>query len=97
MTAGPSTPLAATGFSATALGIGRPDANGDTIYNGAQDNATGIAHLVEQARAFAKGPRPDRSIVFLAVTAEEKGLLGSTYYSRHPVVPWERTTNSKCN
>jgi Zn-dependent M28 family amino/carboxypeptidase len=73
------------------LGIGRPDANGDTIYNGAQDNATGIAHLVEQARAFAKGPRPDRSIVFLAVTAEEKGLLGSEYYAANPLYPIGKT------
>ena len=46
------------------------------IYNGAVDNGTGIALLIEQARAFVRGPRPDRSVVFLAVTAEEKGLLG---------------------
>ena len=50
------------------LGIGLPDANGDRIYNGALDNATGTAHLIEQARAFAKQPRTDRSVVFLAVT-----------------------------
>ena len=59
------------------LGIGKPDAEGDTIYNGALDNATGIAQVIEQARWFASEPRTDRSIVFLAVTAEEKGLLGS--------------------
>src|SRR4030095_16622166 len=47
------------------LGIGKPDANGDNIYNGAVDNATGISHLIEQARAFARGPQPDRSVVFL--------------------------------
>ena len=67
------------------LGIGKPDATGDRIYNGAVDNGTGIAALIEQARAFAQGPRPDRSVVFLAVTAEEKGLLGSTYYATHPL------------
>jgi Zn-dependent M28 family amino/carboxypeptidase len=73
------------------LGIGKPDANGDTIYNGALDNGTGISHLIEQARAFAKGPRPDRSVVFLAVTAEEKGLLGSEYYATHPLYPIGKT------
>jgi Zn-dependent M28 family amino/carboxypeptidase len=73
------------------LGIGKPDANGDTIYNGAVDNATGISQLIEQARAFARGPRPDRSVVFLAVTAEEKGLLGSEYYATHPLYPLAKT------
>ena len=67
------------------LGVGKPDATGDRIYNGAVDNGTGIAELIEQARVFAHGPRPDRSIVFLAVTGEEKGLLGSTYYATHPL------------
>jgi Zn-dependent M28 family amino/carboxypeptidase len=73
------------------LGIGKPDANGDTIYNGAVDNGTGISQLIEQARAFTRGPRPDRSVVFLAVTAEEKGLLGSEYYATHPLYPLART------
>jgi Zn-dependent M28 family amino/carboxypeptidase len=73
------------------LGIGKPDANGDAIYNGALDNATGIAHLIEQARAFTREPRPDRSIVFLAVTAEEKGLLGSEYYAANPLYPLGKT------
>ena len=73
------------------LGIGKPDANGDKIYNGAVDNATGISHLIEQARAFARGPQPDRSVVFLAVTAEEKGLLGSEYYATHPIYPLAKT------
>jgi Zn-dependent M28 family amino/carboxypeptidase len=73
------------------LGIGKPDANGDAIYNGALDNSTGISHLIEQARAFAKGPRPDRSVVFLAVTAEEKGLLGSEYYAANPLYPLSKT------
>jgi len=73
------------------LGIGRPDDRGDTIYNGALDNATGIAQLIEQARAFAHEPRTDRSIVFLAVTAEEKGLLGSEYYAQNPLFPAAKT------
>jgi Zn-dependent M28 family amino/carboxypeptidase len=73
------------------LGIGKPDANGDSIYNGALDNASGISHLIEQARAFAKGPRPDRSVVFLAVTAEEKGLLGSEYYGANPLYLLSKT------
>ncbi|MBV9527448.1 M28 family metallopeptidase [Sphingomonas sp.] len=73
------------------LGVGKPDATGDTIYNGAVDNATGVAQLVEQARAFAHGPRPQRSIVFLAVTGEEKGLLGSNYYATHPLYPLGKT------
>jgi Zn-dependent M28 family amino/carboxypeptidase len=73
------------------LGIGKPDANGDNIYNGAVDNGTGISHIIEQARAFARGPRPDRSVVFLAVTAEEKGLLGSEYYATHPLYPLAKT------
>jgi Zn-dependent M28 family amino/carboxypeptidase len=73
------------------LGIGKPDATGDTIYNGALDNATGIAQVIEQARWFASEPRTDRSIVFLAVTAEEKGLLGSEYYATHPLYPLGKT------
>jgi Zn-dependent M28 family amino/carboxypeptidase len=73
------------------LGIGKPDDRGDTIYNGALDNATGIAQLIEQARVFAKEPRTDRSILFLAVTAEEKGLLGSEYYAQNPLFPLAKT------
>ena len=73
------------------LGIGRPDARGDTIYNGAVDNATGTAAVIEMGRAFASGPRPDRSMVFLTVTAEEKGLLGSEYYAANPVYPLGKT------
>jgi len=69
------------------LGIGKPDATGDRIYNGAIDNGTGLAQLIEQGRAFAHGPRPDRTVVFMAVTAEEKGLLGSEYYATHPLYP----------
>ena len=73
------------------LGIGAPDARGDRINNGAVDNATGIAALIEMGRAFAHGKRPDRSVVFLAVTAEEKGLLGSEYYAANPLYPLATT------
>jgi len=73
------------------IGIGAPDANGDIIYNGATDNATGIAHLIEQARAFAREPRTDRTIVIMAVTAEEKGLLGTEYYVANPLFPLSKT------
>ena len=60
---------------------------GDQIYNGAMDNATGIATMLEVARAFAEsGTRPKRSILFAAVTAEEDGLLGAEYLAKHPVV-----------
>jgi Zn-dependent M28 family amino/carboxypeptidase len=73
------------------LGVGLPDATGDKIFNGAVDNATGTALLMELGRAFAKGKRPDRSLVFLAVTAEEKGLLGSAYYAANPLYPLATT------
>jgi Zn-dependent M28 family amino/carboxypeptidase len=73
------------------LGVGLPDAKGDKIYNGAVDNATGTAALLELARAYAKQPRAKRSVVFLAVTAEEKGLLGSEYYASNPVYPLDQT------
>jgi Zn-dependent M28 family amino/carboxypeptidase len=73
------------------LGIGTPDANGDNIFNGALDNATGTAGVIELARLFASGPRPDRSIVFIAYTSEEKGLLGSEYYASHPIYPLATT------
>jgi Zn-dependent M28 family amino/carboxypeptidase len=73
------------------LGIGKPDATGDRIYNGAVDNGTGVSQLVEQARVWAHGPRPERSVVFLAVTGEEKGLLGSGYYAAHPLYPLAKT------
>ncbi len=69
------------------LGVGLADAKGDTIYNGAIDNATGIAALLELARGYGKQPAPKRSVVFLAVTAEERGLLGSEYYSSNPLYP----------
>jgi hypothetical protein len=69
------------------VGVGRP-VNGDSIYNGADDDASGTAALVEVAEALASLPvRPRRSIVFLHVSGEEKGLLGSQWYSDHPTVP----------
>ncbi|MES2054926.1 MAG: M28 family metallopeptidase [Pseudomonadota bacterium] len=72
------------------IGIGKPDATGDTINNGAEDNAVGIASLIEEARRFkASGKPPRRSVMFLAVTAEEKGLVGSDYFAKHPTVPKE--------
>ena len=65
---------------------------GDNIYNGAVDNATGVAGILEIAEAFRKAPTPPkRSILFLAVTLEESGLLGSKYYVAHPVVPLDKT------
>lgn len=73
------------------LGVGQPDAKGDTIYNGALDNASGTAMLLELGRAFAKGPKPQRTVVFMAVTAEEKGLLGSEYYASSPLYPLATT------
>lgn len=72
-------------------GIGDP-VNGDRIYNGAKDNAVGTAGVLEIARAFTKvQPPPKRSILFLAVTAEEQGLLGSQYYTVSPLYPLAKT------
>ncbi len=73
------------------FGVGEPVA-GDRIYNGAKDNATGTAALLETARAFTRlAVPPRRSILFLAVTAEERGLLGSEYYARQPLYPLAKT------
>jgi len=73
------------------FGVG-PEVDGDRIYNGALDNATGVGGLIELARAFARLPsRPRRSLLFLSVTAEEQGLLGSDYYARHPIYPLAKT------
>lgn len=66
-------------------GIGEP-VDGDNIYNGAYDNAMGVSLLIEAARAFAAAP-PRRSLLFVAVTAEERGLLGSDYFAHYPTVP----------
>ena len=73
------------------IGVGEPDARGDRIFNGAVDNASGTAAVLEMARAWAAGPKPERSVVFLFVTAEEKGLLGSEYYASNPLYPLEKT------
>ncbi len=73
------------------LGVGLPDAKGDNIYNGARDNASGTALLLELARASVKAAKPARSIMFLSVTAEEKGLLGSEYYASAPLYPLSTT------
>jgi Zn-dependent M28 family amino/carboxypeptidase len=68
-------------------GIGR-EVNGDKLYNGAMDNAAGIATMLEVARGFQEsGERPKRSVLFLAVTAEEKGLVGAEYYAHNPTFP----------
>lgn len=67
-------------------------ADGDAIYNGAVDNATGVAGILEIAEAFARQqPAPERSVVFLAVTLEESGLLGSQYYVAQPAIPLDKT------
>ena len=74
------------------LGIGKPDETGDSIYNGALDNASATAGLIELARAFKNSKtKPDRTIIFLAVTAEEQGLWGSAWYAQNPVYPAENT------
>lgn len=74
------------------LGVGKPNAAGDSIYNGALDNATGTAGLLELARHFSTlTAKPERTVVFLAVTAEEQGLLGSAYYAKNPVYPAAKT------
>ncbi len=75
------------------LGVAAGDGeNGDRIYNGANDDGSGTVSVVEIAAALAKiNPRPKRSIVFMTFFGEEKGLLGSRYYGRHPLVPLEKT------
>jgi Zn-dependent M28 family amino/carboxypeptidase len=74
------------------LGIGKPDAKGDSVYNGAVDNASGVAAMLTVAKAFTQlKDKPKRSIVFLTVTAEEQGLLGSEYYATHPIYPLNKT------
>lgn len=76
------------------LGVGAPNKSGDTIYNGALDNATGVACVLQIAEALAKlppGQRPRRSSLFLFPTAEEQGLIGAEWYSMHPLVPLRKT------
>ena len=72
-----------------AYGIGPADAQGKTMRPGAADDAVGLAAMLENARLFAAGPRPQRTLVFAAWTGEERGLLGSEYYARHPLFPME--------
>ena len=72
-----------------AYGIGPPDAHGKTIRPGASDDALGLAAMLEDARLFAAGPSPQRTLVFAAWTGEERGLLGSEYYAQHPLFPME--------
>lgn len=67
------------------IGIGEPDADGDAIFNGAVDNATGTTALIELAQLFGSSPRPERSIVLIGFTAEESGLLGSEFYASNPL------------
>ena len=74
-----------------AYGIGPPDAEGRTIRPGAADDALGLAAMLEDARLFAKGPRPQRTLLFAAWTGEERGLPGSEYYAEHPLYPMETT------
>ena len=71
------------------LGIGRP-VNGDSIYNGADDDASGTVAVLEIARQLAQGPAPKRTVVFMATFGEERGLLGTRWYVAHPVIPLER-------
>ena len=77
------------------VGIGRPDSTGDTIYNGADDDGSGTVGLLSTAQAMVAakkaGAGPKRSVLFLHVSVEEKGLLGSRYYSDHPIYPIENT------
>ena len=68
------------------VGVGSPDAEGDSIFNGARDNAVGTVAVLNAARYFAKNP-PKRSILFALWTAEEKGLLGSAYFANNPLIP----------
>ena len=74
-----------------AYGIGAPDAQGNTIRRGANDDGLGVAGMLEIARAFKRGPAPQRSVVFGFWTAEERGLLGSETYAVHPVYPFAKT------
>jgi Zn-dependent M28 family amino/carboxypeptidase len=72
------------------LGIG-PPVNGDSVYNGADDDGSGTVAVLEIARIIARGPHPRRTIVFLTTTGEEVGLVGTRWYIDHPVRPLEHT------
>lgn len=73
------------------LGIGKADEHGDTIYNGAADNASGMAGALLVVKKFKEMPRPQRDLVFIFPSSEESGLFGSAYYCNHPVVPMAKT------
>lgn len=73
-----------------AYGVGAPDAAGQTVRHGAADDAIGVAGVLEIARAFAAGPRPERTVMFAAWTAEERGLLGSEWFGVHPTTPLDK-------
>ncbi|GLK47603.1 M28-family zinc peptidase [Brevundimonas intermedia] len=73
------------------IGMGEPDSTGDRIFNGAVDNASGTAGLLELARMYGRSPRTERSVVMISFTAEESGLLGSEYYAVNPVYPLAKT------
>ncbi|MGC1303341.1 MAG: M28 family metallopeptidase [Caulobacteraceae bacterium] len=77
-----------------AYGVGKPDATGDRIHRGANDDGLGIAGVLEIARAFTHAPRPQRTVVFAAWTAEERGLLGSETYASRPIYPLARTAGN---
>jgi Zn-dependent M28 family amino/carboxypeptidase len=73
------------------LGVGKPDAKGDSVYNGADDNAAGSTALLALARALGRGGvRPKRSIVLVATSGEEQGMWGSDYFASHTPVPFDR-------
>lgn len=72
------------------VGIGKPDSKGDSINNGARDNAIGTVAVMNAAKYLAANP-PRRSVIFLACTGEEKGMLGSKWYANHPLIPLEKT------
>lgn len=74
--------------------LGMAPAGEDRVFNGAQDNAAGVAMMLTIAEALASQPQPERSVVFLAVTAEESGLLGSAWYGANPLFPLEKTASA---
>jgi Zn-dependent M28 family amino/carboxypeptidase len=73
------------------LGVRSPGVNGDSIYNGADDDASGVTAVLEIARQLAQGPSPKRTVIFAAMTGEEVGLIGTNWYLNLPVMPLEQT------